>query len=181
MNLHFKILLLERILIAIQIIYALGWNHMSSMDYGLWWLFYLRLSERDHNVVWVQESHIFNSHCSCEARSMNTHMFLRAIEHSPSEIQRKKNKNMTRTLQLLFCHGSMSRYTVYVCFHCLWFVFFQPLGASDYLEISKHFDTVFVRDIPLLTIAKRTQTRRFITLIDTFYEHKVRIEPFLFA
>ncbi|RMC13140.1 hypothetical protein DUI87_10671 [Hirundo rustica rustica] len=51
----------------------------------------------------------------------------------------------------------------------------MPLGASDYLEISKHFDTVFVRDIPLLTIAKRTQTRRFITLIDTFYEHKVRI------
>ncbi|XP_027549541.1 AFG1-like ATPase isoform X3 [Neopelma chrysocephalum] len=51
----------------------------------------------------------------------------------------------------------------------------RPLGASDYLEISKHFDTVFIRDIPLLTIAKRTQARRFITLIDTFYEHKVRI------
>ncbi|NXG14712.1 AFG1L ATPase, partial [Grallaria varia] len=51
----------------------------------------------------------------------------------------------------------------------------RPLGASDYLEISKHFDTVFVRNIPLLTIAKRTQARRFITLIDTFYEHKVRI------
>ncbi|XP_052545503.1 AFG1-like ATPase isoform X4 [Tympanuchus pallidicinctus] len=51
----------------------------------------------------------------------------------------------------------------------------KPLGASDYLEISKHFDTVFVRDIPPLTMAKRTQARRFITLIDTFYEHKVRI------
>lgn len=51
----------------------------------------------------------------------------------------------------------------------------RPLGASDYLEISKHFDTVFVRDIPPLTMAKRTQARRFITLIDTFYEHKVRI------
>ncbi|XP_062428660.1 AFG1-like ATPase isoform X3 [Rhea pennata] len=51
----------------------------------------------------------------------------------------------------------------------------RPLGASDYLEISKHFDTVFVRNIPLLTMAKRTQARRFITLIDTFYEHKVRI------
>ncbi|XP_075270383.1 AFG1-like ATPase isoform X2 [Opisthocomus hoazin] len=51
----------------------------------------------------------------------------------------------------------------------------RPLGASDYLEISKHFDTVFVHDIPPLTMAKRTQARRFITLIDTFYEHKVRI------
>ncbi|XP_064505883.1 AFG1-like ATPase isoform X2 [Pseudopipra pipra] len=55
------------------------------------------------------------------------------------------------------------------------FEILTPLGASDYLEISKHFDTVFIRDIPLLTITKRTQARRFITLIDTFYEHKVRI------
>uniref|UniRef100_A0A674HZF3 AFG1 like ATPase n=1 Tax=Terrapene triunguis TaxID=2587831 RepID=A0A674HZF3_9SAUR len=51
----------------------------------------------------------------------------------------------------------------------------RPIGASDYLEICKNFDTVFVRNIPLLTIAKRTQARRFITLIDTFYDHKVRI------
>ncbi|XP_043366708.1 AFG1-like ATPase isoform X1 [Dermochelys coriacea] len=51
----------------------------------------------------------------------------------------------------------------------------RPVGASDYLEISKNFDTVFVRNIPLFTIAKRTQARRFITLIDTFYDHKVRI------
>jgi len=64
-------------------------------------------------------------------------------------------------------------------FHFLRFVLFQPLGASDYLEISKHFDTVFVRDIPPLTMAKRTQARRFITLIDTFYEHKVRTKPVL--
>lgn len=112
-------------------------------------------------------------------------MSLRAIEHSSSEIQRNKKKIMIRTLQLssvtvacqdteFMCHSIMG-------FHCLWFVLFQPLGASDYLEISKHFDTVFIRDIPLLTIAKRTQTRRFITLIDTFYEHKVRTKPFLYA
>lgn len=86
---------------------------------------------------------------------------------------------MIRTLQLSSV-TEVCQDTVFMChsimgFHFLWFVLFQPLGASDYLEISKHFDTVFVRDIPLLTIAKRTQTRRFITLIDTFYEHKVRI------
>nr|XP_060609126.1 AFG1-like ATPase [Anolis sagrei ordinatus] len=51
----------------------------------------------------------------------------------------------------------------------------RPLGASDYLEIATHFDLVFVRDIPLFTMAKRTQARRFITLIDTFYDKKVRI------
>ncbi|XP_027711798.1 AFG1-like ATPase isoform X1 [Vombatus ursinus] len=51
----------------------------------------------------------------------------------------------------------------------------KPLGASDYLELSKNYDTVLLRNIPQLTLAQRTQTRRFITLIDTFYEFKVRI------
>lgn len=51
----------------------------------------------------------------------------------------------------------------------------RPLGASDYLEISTVFDTVFIRNIPLLTLNKKTQARRFITLIDTFYDYKVRV------
>lgn len=51
----------------------------------------------------------------------------------------------------------------------------RPLGASDYLEISRQFDTVFIRNIPLLTMNKKTQARRLITLIDAFYDHKVRV------
>ncbi|XP_010876841.1 AFG1 like ATPase a isoform X1 [Esox lucius] len=51
----------------------------------------------------------------------------------------------------------------------------RPLGASDYLEISRQFDTVFIRNIPLLNLNKKTQARRLITLIDAFYEHKVRV------
>ncbi|XP_062953645.1 AFG1-like ATPase isoform X3 [Cynocephalus volans] len=51
----------------------------------------------------------------------------------------------------------------------------RPLGASDYLELSKNFDTIFLRNIPQFTLAKRTQARRFITLIDNFYAFKVRI------
>ncbi|CAI5769922.1 AFG1-like ATPase isoform X1 [Podarcis lilfordi] len=51
----------------------------------------------------------------------------------------------------------------------------RPLGASDYLEVAMHFDLVFVRHIPEFTMAKRTQARRFITLVDTFYDKKVRI------
>uniref|UniRef100_A0A3Q2R243 AFG1 like ATPase a n=1 Tax=Fundulus heteroclitus TaxID=8078 RepID=A0A3Q2R243_FUNHE len=51
---------------------------------------------------------------------------------------------------------------------------FQPLGASDYLEISRLFDTLFIRNIPLLTLNKKTQARRLITLVDALYDHKVR-------
>lgn len=49
----------------------------------------------------------------------------------------------------------------------------QPLGASDYLEMSRLFDTIFIRHIPLLTLNKKTQARRLITLVDALYEHKV--------
>eukprot|EP00079_Xenopus_tropicalis_P036035 XP_017949806.1 PREDICTED: lactation elevated protein 1 isoform X3 [Xenopus tropicalis] len=51
----------------------------------------------------------------------------------------------------------------------------RPLGASDYLEMCKNFDTVFIRRIPHLDMTQRSQARRFITLIDAFYDHKVRV------
>ncbi|KAK9534058.1 hypothetical protein VZT92_009133 [Zoarces viviparus] len=51
----------------------------------------------------------------------------------------------------------------------------RPVGASDYLEISRLFDTVFIRRIPLLTLNKKSQARRLITLVDALYDHKVRV------
>ena len=51
----------------------------------------------------------------------------------------------------------------------------RPLSAADYLEICRHYDTVFIRDIPRLTIATRTEARRFITMIDTLYDHRVKL------
>ncbi|KAG8176053.1 hypothetical protein JTE90_006834 [Oedothorax gibbosus] len=51
----------------------------------------------------------------------------------------------------------------------------RPLGAIDYLMIGQVFDTVIIRDIPQMTRRQKSQARRFITLIDTFYDTKVRI------
>lgn len=51
-------------------------------------------------------------------------------------------------------------------------VFFQPLGSCDYLEMARTFDTVFIRDVPLLTLTLKDQARRFTTLIDNFYDQK---------
>ncbi|XP_065820189.1 LOW QUALITY PROTEIN: lactation elevated protein 1 homolog B [Labrus bergylta] len=49
----------------------------------------------------------------------------------------------------------------------------RPLGASDYLEMARLFDTVFIRHVPLLTLSLKDQARRFTTLIDNFYDNKV--------
>lgn len=57
--------------------------------------------------------------------------------------------------------------------HTIYCVWIQPLGASDYLEMSRLFDTIFIRHIPQLTLNKKTQARRLITLVDALYDHKV--------
>ena len=51
----------------------------------------------------------------------------------------------------------------------------KPLSAADYLEICSNFDMLFIRDIPKLTIQTRTEARRFITMIDTVYDHRIKL------
>ncbi|KAJ8397635.1 hypothetical protein AAFF_G00436340 [Aldrovandia affinis] len=50
-----------------------------------------------------------------------------------------------------------------------------PLGAGDYLELSRQFDTIFIRHVPQLTVKETNQARRLITLIDILYDNKVRV------
>jgi cell division protein ZapE len=50
----------------------------------------------------------------------------------------------------------------------------QPLGAADYLQLAQQFNTLIVTDIPRLTAEKRNEAKRFVTLIDALYEHKVQ-------
>jgi len=51
----------------------------------------------------------------------------------------------------------------------------QPCGSMDYLVLARVFHTVIIRNIPVFTRQKMSEARRFITLIDTFYDQKVRV------
>lgn len=51
----------------------------------------------------------------------------------------------------------------------------QPLGAADYLALANRLDTVILTDIPILTAEKRNEAKRFVTLIDTLYERKIKL------
>lgn len=51
----------------------------------------------------------------------------------------------------------------------------QALGSADYLEIAREFNTLIMAGIPRLTADKRNEARRFVTLIDALYEHKVKL------
>jgi cell division protein ZapE len=51
----------------------------------------------------------------------------------------------------------------------------QPLGAIDYLRIAHEFHTVVLDRIPIMTYADRNAAKRFIALIDTFYDNAVKL------
>ena len=51
----------------------------------------------------------------------------------------------------------------------------QPLGSRDYLHIAHAFHTVLIDNIPVLTPSNRNEARRFINLVDTFYDNDVSL------
>jgi cell division protein ZapE len=50
----------------------------------------------------------------------------------------------------------------------------RALGAADYLAIATHFHTVLVDGVPRLKAEQRNEAKRFMTLVDALYEHKVK-------
>jgi cell division protein ZapE len=51
----------------------------------------------------------------------------------------------------------------------------SALGAADYLAIARRLDTVVLAGIPRLSAEMRNEAKRFVTLIDALYEHKVML------
>ena len=51
----------------------------------------------------------------------------------------------------------------------------QPLAAADYLKIAHEFHTIVLDHIPVMDQARRNEAKRFIILIDTLYDHAVKL------
>jgi cell division protein ZapE len=61
----------------------------------------------------------------------------------------------------------------------IWFEFSElcekPRGAIDYIEIARAFNTVVVSNMPRLREEDANAARRFITLVDEFYDRNVKM------
>jgi cell division protein ZapE len=61
----------------------------------------------------------------------------------------------------------------------VWFTFKElcdgPRGQADYIEIARCFHTVVLSDVPQLGVEQENQARRFISLVDEFYDRGVKL------
>ena len=61
----------------------------------------------------------------------------------------------------------------------VWFDFPQvcdgPRSQADYIELSRCYQTVLISNMPVLDAALENQARRFIALIDEFYDRRVKL------
>lgn len=61
----------------------------------------------------------------------------------------------------------------------VWFDFLRicggPRGAADYIELARQYHTVLLSDVPVFTEANDDEARRFIILVDEFYDRKVKL------
>ena len=51
----------------------------------------------------------------------------------------------------------------------------KPLGTGDFLKLARTFHTVLIDHVPVLKHAERNAARRLISLVDTFYDNRVKL------
>lgn len=61
----------------------------------------------------------------------------------------------------------------------VWFDFDEicggPRSQNDYIEIAREFHAVILSNVPIMEIAREDEARRFINLIDEFYDRNVKL------
>lgn len=51
----------------------------------------------------------------------------------------------------------------------------RAVGAADYIAVANNYHTLFISDIPAMSMRIRDKARRFITLVDELYNHHCRL------
>lgn len=61
----------------------------------------------------------------------------------------------------------------------VWFEFLAlcdgPRSQNDYIELAKEYHAVLVSNVPQLTVSTEDQARRFINMVDEFYDRNVKL------
>jgi protein AFG1 len=51
----------------------------------------------------------------------------------------------------------------------------EARSASDYIEIARRYQVVVLTDVPRMGVHQRNEARRLITMLDAFYDNRVKL------
>ncbi len=109
------------------------------------------------------------------------------IYHAP--LDRQAEANLASYFEKISCNGGKANQKLMVCGRPIatlrlangiaWFAFAElcdgPRSQNDYLELARGFHTILVSGVPAMGLADNDRARRFIALVDEFYDHKVKL------
>ena len=109
------------------------------------------------------------------------------IYHSP--LDQQAESNLASYFEKISCNGGKADQSLLVCGRPIatrrlangvaWFDFGSlcdgPRSQNDYIELARGFHTILVSGVPEMASADNDRARRFIALVDKFYDHKVKL------
>ena len=122
--------------------------------------------ETDHRFEFLKSNDVYNTPIDEKSHQWLVHNYLN-LANERVEASWEKIKINDREIQTLQHTDSVA-----------WFDFKEicdgPRGAADYIAIAKQYNTVLISHVPILD-GKDDQARRFITMIDEFYDRNVKL------
>jgi cell division protein ZapE len=120
----------------------------------------------DYRLARLREMPVFHTPLGAEATAQLDEAFRRLTEGAEPEPTHLTVKG--RRLKVSAAARGVARFTFEEL--CA-----RPLGAEDYLTLATHFHTLVLDAVPRLDRSQRNEARRFMTLIDALYEHRVNL------
>lgn len=117
---------------------------------------------------------------------------LRHLEHARTWFDMRQTENPHEMLTLFnhLTEGSATEHSTLELNHrklkvrrqgnnALWFEFKElcdgPRGPADYIELARCYHAIFISNMPQLNASTDNQARRFINLVDEFYDRGVKL------
>jgi len=123
-------------------------------------------SATDYRLARLKSMRVFHAPLGPSATRMLKEAFVDLSEGAPAVSEEITVKG--RNVQVPCAAGGVASFT----FDALCG---QPLGAEDYIALSNRYHTLVLDGVPRLVEDLRNEAKRFMTLIDTLYEHKVKL------
>ncbi len=122
--------------------------------------------EIDHRFEFLQKNDLYNSPIDISSHDWLEHSFLNLATERSNESWEKLKINDREIQSIRHADG------------IVWFDFKElcdgPRSTSDYIAIAKQFNTVLISHVPIFN-GKDDQARRFINMVDEFYDRNVKL------